>query len=56
MNGRLSEEFRARTKSYAARVIRLYVKLPKPRDEVRVLGNQLLRSGTSVAAHAWPVK
>src|ERR1035438_517592 len=51
MNGRLSEEFRLRTKSYAAGVIQLYVKLPKAREEVRVLGKQLLRSGTSVAAH-----
>jgi len=51
MNGRLSEEFRGRTKGYAAGVIRLYVKLPKTREEVRVLGKQLLRSGTSVAAH-----
>lgn len=49
--GRFSEEFRGRTKSYAAGVIRLYVKLPKARDEVRVLAKQLLRSGTSVAAH-----
>ena len=49
--GRLSEEFRARTKAFAANVIRLYVKLPKAREEVRVLGKQLLRSGTSVAAH-----
>jgi four helix bundle protein len=32
-------------------VIRLYVELPKSREEVRVLGRQLLRSGTSVAAH-----
>jgi four helix bundle protein len=51
MSGRLADEFRARTKSYAAGVIRLYVKLPKTREEVRVLGKQLLRSGTSVAAH-----
>lgn len=28
------------------------MKLPKERDEVRVLGKQLLRSGTAVAAHA----
>jgi four helix bundle protein len=28
------------------------VELPKQREEVRVLGKQLLRSGTSVAAHA----
>jgi len=51
MKGRLSEEFRERTKSYAAGIIRLYVKLPKTHEEVRVLGKQLLRSGTSVAAH-----
>jgi four helix bundle protein len=49
--GRLPEEFRNRTKTYAARVIRLYVKLPRTVDEARVLGRQLLRSGTSVAAH-----
>ena len=51
MKGRLSEEFRGRTKMFAAQSIRLYVKLPKVREEVRVLGKQLLRSGTSVAAH-----
>jgi four helix bundle protein len=49
---RLSEELRQRTKQYASEVIRLYVKLPKIREEVRVLGKQLLRSGTSVAAHS----
>ena len=49
---RLSEELRGRTKNYAAEIIQLYVKLPKEREEVRVLGKQLLRSGTSVAAHA----
>ena len=48
--GRLSTEFRERTKKFAAATIRLYVKLPKAQDEVRVLGKQLLRSGTSVAA------
>jgi four helix bundle protein len=31
-------------------VIRLYVSLPKHRDEVRVCARQMLRSGTSVAA------
>ena len=51
MSGRLPQEFRDRTKSFAAWIIRLFVKLPKARDEVRVLGKQLLRSGTSVAAH-----
>ena len=49
--GRLPEEFRGRTKNFAARVIRLYLELPKAREEVRILGKQLLRSGTSVAAH-----
>jgi four helix bundle protein len=52
MKGRLSGEFRDRTKAFAAGVIQLFVKLPKAREEVRVLGKQLLRSGTSVAAHA----
>jgi four helix bundle protein len=51
MASRLSDEFRNRTKKYAAEIIRLYVKLPKAQEEVRVLGKQLLRSGTSVAAH-----
>ena len=49
--GRLTEEFRGRTKRFASSVIRLYVRLPKSREEVRTLGKQLLRSGTSVAAH-----
>src|ERR1700722_13232675 len=49
--GRLSERFRQRSKDYAVGEIRFYVKLPKTREEVRVLGKQLLRSGTSVAAH-----
>jgi four helix bundle protein len=48
--GRISSEFRERTKQFAAATIRLHVKLPKMREEVRVLGKQLLRSGTSVAA------
>ena len=48
--GRLSVEFRNRTKKFASGVIRLFIKLPNQREEVRVLGRQLLRSGTSVAA------
>lgn len=47
--GRLPIEFRDRTKRFASGVIRLFVQLPKQREEVRVLGKQLLRSGTSVA-------
>ncbi len=49
--GRLPLEFRDRTKKYASTVIRLFVRLPKGNEEARILGKQLLRSGTSVAAH-----
>ena len=49
--GRLPLEFRSRARGFAAKVIRLYVKLPKEREEVRVCGRQLLRAGASVAAH-----
>ena len=45
------EEFRHRTKAYALAVIRLYCELPKARTEVQVMGKQVLRSGTSVAAN-----
>jgi four helix bundle protein len=48
---RLPEEFRERTKKYASAIVRLYAQLPRSRREVEVLGHQLLRSGTSVAAH-----
>ena len=51
MSSRLQQDFRERTKRYAAASVRLFIKLPKSREEVRVLGKQLLRSGTSVAAH-----
>src|SRR5205085_11446241 len=47
---RLAEEFRERTKRYASAIVQLYVQLPTRRQEVSVLGHQLLRSGTSVAA------
>ena len=47
---RLTEELRNRSKQYASAIIRLYVSLPVSRREVQVLGHQLLRSGTSVAA------
>ena len=51
MKGRLPDEFRNRTRKLASATIRLFVALPKSRDELRILGKQLLRSGTSVAAH-----
>jgi four helix bundle protein len=49
---RLKPDLRNRCKRFASAIIRLYTKLPKQRDEVRVVGHQLLRAGTSVAAHA----
>jgi len=42
---------RLRTKSFASAVVRFYISLDKSREEIRVLGKQLLRSGTSVAAN-----
>jgi four helix bundle protein len=43
-------QMQTRTKVFAIRIIKFYGKLPKT-DEARVLGRQLLRSGTSVAAN-----
>ena len=51
MKGRLPDEFRNRTRKFASATIRPFVALPNSRDELRILGKQLLRSGTSVAAH-----
>ena len=48
---RSSDELRQRTKNYASAVVRFYVALPKQRAEAQVIGRQLLRSGTSVAAN-----
>jgi four helix bundle protein len=44
-------EFRKRTKAFASVTIRFFCKLPRNRAEIDVLGKQLLRSGTSVAAN-----
>lgn len=49
---RINEELRQRCKGYASAVVRFYCWLPTKRKEVEVLGHQLLRSGTSVAAHS----
>ena len=44
------QDLSVRTKDFALRIVRMYVKLPKsPLSEV--LGKQVLRSGTSVGAH-----
>ncbi|MEE9144450.1 MAG: four helix bundle protein [Candidatus Binatia bacterium] len=46
----MERDLKLRTKDFALRIIRLYSNLPK-KIEAKVLGNQLLRSGTSVGAH-----
>jgi four helix bundle protein len=45
-----SEELRERTKKFAIRIVRLFRALPRS-TEAQVMGKQLLRSGTSVAAN-----
>jgi four helix bundle protein len=45
-----TEQLRKRTMQFALRVVRLYRSLPSS-AEARVVGQQLLRSGTSVAAN-----
>ncbi|MEK7724551.1 MAG: four helix bundle protein [Acidobacteriota bacterium] len=45
-----SEEMKARTKQFALRIIKLVESLPNTKTG-NVIGNQLLRSGTSVGAN-----
>jgi len=49
-NFEFGEEMKARTKAFAVRIIKFYKRLPRT-DEARVLGRQVLRSGTSLAAN-----
>ena len=44
------EDLRGRTKRFALRIIKLFRALPRS-EEARILGKQVLRSGTSVAAN-----
>lgn len=44
------EAFKQRTKQLSLRIIKLFQKLPKT-DEAGIIGKQLLRSATSVAAN-----
>ena len=46
----MEKDLRERTKQFALRIIRLYSALPQ-RGASLVLGNQILKSGTSVGAH-----
>ena len=45
-----SQDLKARTKEFALRILRLYRALPA-NGEARILGKQVLRSGTSVGAN-----
>jgi four helix bundle protein len=45
-----AEELKSRTKKFAIRIVKLFRSLPK-NEEARVIGRQVLRSGTSVAAN-----
>jgi four helix bundle protein len=45
-----SEELRNRTKKFAMRIVKLFKALPKS-TESQIMGKQLLRCGTSVAAN-----
>ena len=44
------ERLKARTKQFAIRIVRVFKSLPR-NDEARIIGKQLLRAGTSVAAN-----
>jgi four helix bundle protein len=44
------EELRLRTKQFALRILHLFRSLPKS-EEGRIIGRQLLRAGTAVAAN-----
>ena len=47
---RRAEELKVRTRQFALRVIRLFRALPRM-EEAKIIGKQLLRSGTSVGAN-----
>jgi four helix bundle protein len=44
------QDLRVRTKQFAIRIINLYGALPK-RTEAKIIGKQVLRSGTSIGAN-----
>lgn len=46
----MQNDLKIRTKQFALQIIRLFTTLPKS-EECRVLGRQVLRSGTSVGAN-----
>ena len=49
-SARRAVELRARSKAFAIRIVRLFRLLPRT-EEARLIGRQVLRSGTSMAAN-----
>jgi len=49
-NSEFNENFRKRTKAFAVELLKFYSRLRK-NDEIRTVGKQVLRSGTSIAAN-----
>jgi four helix bundle protein len=45
-----SQDLKVRTKQFALRILRLYRALPA-KEDARILGRQVLRSGTSIGAN-----
>src|SRR5206468_12282038 len=45
-----AQQLQDRTKQFAIRIIKAFARLPKD-DAARIIGRQLLRSGTSLAAN-----
>ena len=45
-----TEELKKRCKQFAIRIVKLFRSLPRT-EEARIMGKQVLRSGTSVAAN-----
>ncbi|MEK6337027.1 MAG: four helix bundle protein [Acidobacteriota bacterium] len=45
-----AEELKNRSKQFAIRIVKLFRSLPKA-EEARIIGKQVLRSGTSIAAN-----
>jgi len=46
-----NQKYSLRTRKFAVNIIKLYATYCKQTEELRVIGKQLLRSGTSVAAN-----
>ena len=49
-NFEFCEKLKKRTKAFAVQIVKFYKNLPRT-DEARVIGRQVLRSGTSIAAN-----